>query len=96
MEVSSANDVTMTKNQILEQYKRISPNFMTPDIKEYSQAPDGRIIELATGTGISGEKIWGVSEFSAESGRLETTRRGQMHKSINSARRHFNSLLEMQ
>lgn len=63
---------------------------MTPDIKDVVMTTDGRIIELSTGTGIKNEKIWGVTEFDTN---LQTTRRGQMHTSAQSARKHFNTLL---
>ena len=65
---------------------------MTPKVKDYTLTPDNRIIELSEGTGINGEKIWGVSEFIWNNG-LETTKRGQMHRSAVSARKHFNILL---
>ncbi len=83
----------MTKNQIQEEYKKKSKNFMTPNVKEYVITPNNRVIELSTGTGIDGSKIWGVTEFEVTDGRLETTRRGKMHTSAKSARQHFNVLL---
>ena len=66
---------------------------MTPNIRDYVLTTDGRIVELSEGTGIGGEKIYGVTEFKEEDGRLDTTRRGQMHKTLQSARKHFKVLL---
>lgn len=84
----------MNKQNILEEYKKINKNFMTPIIKDFVQTSDNRIIELSQGIGIDGKAIWGVTEFIKEQGeRLQTTRRGQMHTSIKSARKHFNILL---
>jgi len=84
----------MNIQHIREEYKKIAPNFMTPDVKDFVLTPDNRIIELSTGTGIDGKPIWGVTEFTKEQGeRLQTTRRGQMHTSAKSARKHFNILL---
>lgn len=84
----------MNKTHMNEDYKRMGKNFVTPDIKEAVTTSDNRIVELSTGIGMKGEKIWGVSEFKYnEEGRLETTRREQMHRSASSARRHFNVLL---
>ncbi|RTL06169.1 hypothetical protein EKK58_06015 [Candidatus Dependentiae bacterium] len=80
----------MTKNETMRLYQRAGKNFMTPDVLEVAQTDDNRIIELSTGTGINGAKIWGVTEFD-EYGK--TTRRGQMHTSLKSARKHFNVLL---
>lgn len=81
----------MIKENHIQAYRRISPNFMTPNILEYVMTPDNRIIELSQGTGIGGESIWGVTEFDEE---LHTTRRGQMHRSKKSARIHFNKLIQ--
>jgi hypothetical protein len=74
----------------LSRYRKISPNFMTPHIKNYVMSSDGRIIEMSVGEDLDGKKIWGVTEFDTN---LKTTRRGQMHRSLVSARRHFNILL---
>ncbi len=66
---------------------------MTPEVRDIVQTSDGRILELSEGTGIKGERIFGVTEFEADDdGVLNTTRRGQMHRSIQSARKHFNVL----
>ena len=82
----------MNKEHILEDYHRMGKNFMTPIVKDYVLTSDGRVVELSTGNGIRGEKIWGVSEFKWNKG-IETTRRGQMFTSIRDARRYFNILL---
>lgn len=80
------------KQHLLEDYKKMAKNFMTPNIREYQLTADNRIIELSAGYGIDGRKIYGVTEFTVIDGRLETTRRGQMHNTIISARRHYNNL----
>jgi hypothetical protein len=74
----------------LSRYRRITPNFMTPDILKYTMSSDNRIIELSTGTDLEGKQIWGVTEFDEQ---LNTTKRGQMHRSLISAKKHFNILL---
>lgn len=80
----------MNKEHQINAYKRIAKNFMTPDVIDFRLTDDGRIIELSQGTGIGRGKIWGVTEFDTN---LKTTRRGQMHTSAQSARKHFNTLL---
>lgn len=80
----------MNKEYQMNSYRRIAKNFMTPDVIEFVLTTDGRIIELSKGTGIGNEPIWGVTEFDTD---LKTTRRGQMHTSERSARKHFNTLL---
>jgi len=79
----------MNKEHQINYYRRIAKNFMTPDVIEFQLTTDGRIIELSKGTGIGNEPIWGVTEFDTD---LKTTRRGQMHTSAKSARKHFNTL----
>lgn len=83
----------MNIQHLKDEYKKVSPNFMTPEILEHVITPDNRIIELSKGTGIEGNDIYGVTEFEYTDSRLETTRRGQMHTSKISARKHFNLLL---
>jgi len=84
----------MNKQYIREEYKKMGKNFMTPDIKQFVLTPDNRIVELSTGYDMDGKKIYGVTEFEKVQGeRLQTTKRGQMHRSIQSARKHFNVLL---
>ena len=83
----------MNKQHILEQYKRMGKNFMTPDVKKYVMTTDNRIIELSTGFDMDSQKIWGVTELKEEDGILATTKRGQMHRSAKNARKHFNVLL---
>ncbi len=79
---------------IRNQYNKIDKNFMTPRVRDVIETEDGRLIELSEGEGIqmNGSKIYGVSEFELVNGRIQSTRRGQMHHTINSARKHFNVL----
>lgn len=37
------------------------PNLMTPDRVAFIDRPDGRLVEVTTGTGMNDEPIWGVS-----------------------------------
>lgn len=83
----------MNKNNILEQYRRMATNFITPKIIEYTMTPDYRIIELSQGEDMQGDQIFGVTELAIVNGRLQTTKHGQMHHSKLSARKHFNVLL---
>jgi len=83
----------MTKQNILEQYKRMGKNFMTPNVKSYILTEDNRIVELSSGTDFEGKVIYSVSEFKNGDYGLETTKRGQMHRSLKSAKKHFNILL---
>lgn len=83
----------MNKQNILEQYKRMGKNFMTPNIKDYVLTGDDRIVELSTGYDMGDKQIWGVTELQKIDGQLQTTKRGQMHRSAQSARKHFNQLL---
>lgn len=62
---------------------------MTPDVIAYEITHDNRIIELSRGYGFDNKIIWGVTEFDNN---LQTTRRGQMHTSLKSARKHYNVL----
>lgn len=81
----------MTEKQILEAYKKISPNFVTPKVREVLVIGN-RVLELSEGD-ILGDKVFGVTELEYTQGSgLQTTRRGQMHYTIQSARRHFNKL----
>jgi hypothetical protein len=82
----------MNKTHILEDYKKISKNFMTPIVRDFILTDDYRVLELSEGNGIDGRKIYGLTEFEIIDGRLQTTRRGQMHNTIMSARRHYNKL----
>jgi hypothetical protein len=83
----------MNKGNILDAYRRMGKNFVTPDVMDYVQTQDGRIVEIAKGTGLMGEKLWGVSEFKDGESGLQPTGRGQLHYSLISARRYFNILL---
>ena len=83
----------MNKEHCLESYRKMGKNFMTPTVKDYVLTPDDRIVELAVGSGMGGEKIWGVSEFQYEHSSLQTTRRGQCFTRLVDARRYFNILL---
>lgn len=76
----------MTK--IERAYKSVSANFTTPHVLELFETEDGRLLELSTGTGIDHRNIWGVTEFEMVEGKLQTTTRGQMHTSAQSARTH--------
>jgi hypothetical protein len=82
----------MNYQHIKEEYLKIAPNFMTPIRRDYVILPDSRLLELSEGTGIEGTKIFGVTEFETIDGKLQTTRRGQMHKTLVSARKHYNKL----
>lgn len=82
----------MNKLQTLDEYRAMGKNFMTPNVREYELTKDGRIIELSQGIGLDGKNIYGVSEFVTVDGRLQSTGRGQMHRTIMSARRHYNRL----
>ncbi len=83
----------MNKAHTLEDCRHIGKNFMTPKVIDYVLTKDNRIIEIAKGEGFDGSDIWGVTEFAYEGKRLETTRRGQMHTSIQSARKHYKVLV---
>jgi len=82
----------MNKLFLEQAYKKIAPNFMTPKVREWEITGDGRVIELSEGNGIDGRDIYGVTEFEEVDGWLQTTRRGQMHSTIISARKHYNNL----
>ena len=77
---------------IKDQYKRMAKNFMTPNVRETEITSDGRLLELSDGYDMDGKNIYGVTEFETIDGKLQTTRRGQMHRTIQSARKHFNNL----
>lgn len=84
----------MNITYIKEQNNKMGKNFMTPEIINYTITPDGRIIELSAGLDLDNKKVFGVSEFILnDDKKLETTRRGQMHHTKQSARKHFNILL---
>lgn len=83
----------MNRQHIKESYEKMGKNFMTPDVIDYRFTKDYKVIELSKGHAIDGKQIWGVTEFETIDGRLQTTRRGQMHTSLKSARKHFNILL---
>lgn len=82
----------MNPTKILEDYNKMSKNFMTPIVRDFMLTDDYRLLELSEGTGIEGNIIYGVTEFETIDGQLQTTRRGQMHRTIISARRHYNKL----
>jgi len=77
---------------IEKEYKKIAPNFMTPEILKYEIDGD-RIVELSKGTGIGGGVIYGVTELVYEDSRLSTTKRGQMCRSKQVANRLYKYLL---
>lgn len=83
----------MIKKTILEQYRGINKNFMTPKVTSAITTPDNRIIEISTGYDMNDKQIWGVSEFILnDDGKIETTRRGAMHTSRLSANKHAHIL----
>jgi len=77
---------------IMEQYNRMGKNFMTPDIKWVELVGKDRLIELATGVGMNGKKIWGVSEFMLEHNKLETTKNGGCFHNEKEAKKHYTLL----
>lgn len=80
----------MIKSNLELAYKRTHKNFMTPNVIKYEITDDYRVIELSEGTGIEGNPIFGVTEFDDS---MHTTRRGQMHRSKQSANKHYKQLL---
>ncbi len=82
----------MNKSHIYEEYKRMGKNFMTPNVKKY-EAIDNRIIELSTGFGFDNKLIIGVSEFEYDSGKLESTGRGEIFYTLKEANRYYKQLL---
>lgn len=77
---------------IEKEYKKIAPNFMTPEILKYEIDGD-RIVELSKGTDSNGDVIYGVTELVYEKSRLSSTKRGDMHYSKQFANRHYKNLL---
>jgi len=46
-------------------------NFMTPDLLGFVAASTGEVVEVSTGTGFSGERIFGVTFARLEGGRVD-------------------------
>lgn len=72
-------------------YQRMGKNFVTPDVIEYEYIGD-RVVELSEGVGLSGEKVYGVSEFVYENSRLESTKRGKMFRDREEAHKYYSTL----
>ena len=74
----------MTKNQMEKAYHEMPKNFMTPAIRKFDVVGTGenmRVVEIAKGTGIDDQEIWGVSEFKEDKDckyKLASTGRGKM------------------
>jgi len=82
----------MNYQHLKEDYLKMGKNFMTPNIEKYTITTNGRIVELSTGTGVEGEKIWGVTELERIDGRLETTRQSGMFTTLKEANKHYKLL----
>lgn len=80
-------------------YIRMNKNFMTPHVMKYEVIfyPINKIVELAKGTGLRGETIFGVSELVEGDTRtgLETTKNGAMFYTLKEAETHYKNLLKI-
>lgn len=80
------NQVTkMTAQQIFRAAVK-GNNFMTPDIIRYDKLTDNMVVELSEGSGLSSERIFGVSVATAneQDGKIEYTYRYDLNKKCDS------------
>lgn len=78
-----------------ETYHKMPKNFMTPAIRKFDVVGIGenmRVVEIAKGTGIDDQEIWGVSEFKEDKDckyKLTSTGRGKLFFTKDDAHKYY-------
>lgn len=75
-----------------EEYRKLGKNFMTPDIINYDFV-GSKVVEISQGTGMSGKKIFGVTEMEFSEGKFSPTGNSEMFYSLKEAQKHYKKLV---